>query len=42
MKKSLLPYFEEIQNKNLPKNVYQPFYEAENIGKFVRMQSIKE
>lgn len=42
MKDKLIPFFEEIENKNLKTIEYEEHFLQDNIGKFVRMQSIKD
>lgn len=42
MKDKLIPFFEEIENKNLKPIEYEEHFLQDNIGKFVRMQSIKD
>ena len=42
MKEKVLPFFQEIENKKLSKIDYELHFRKENIGKLVKMQSIKD
>ena len=42
MKDKVLPFFQEIENKKLSKIDYELHFRKENIGKLVKMQSIKD
>lgn len=42
VKAKAIPFFLEISNKQLPKIEYELHYKPENIGKMVRMKSIKD
>ena len=42
MKEKLIPFFEEIENKDLKPVDFELHFRKENIGKLVQMQSIKD
>ena len=42
MKAKAIPFLLEIENKKLPPIDYEVHFEAANLGKLVRMKSIKD